>query len=1199
MPRYRFWHALVAVVVLIALAGQETSALAGTTGRMNGTVLQADTGAPIANAKVTASSPTQTASTTTDGSGHFGFISLAPDTYNVSVEKDGFQAVSVAGTTVFADATATVSLRMTAALTTIAKVTATAAGNLVKRGTTADVYSINATTQDRLSALGGGGGLNSAYSAIASVPGAFVPFNQMGYFQTVHIRGGDYDQVGYEIDGVPVNRSFDNYPSGAASSLGQQELQVYTGASPANSEGQGLAGYINQVIKTGTYPGFASTALGIGTPSFYHKLAFETGGSTPNRMFSYYFGIGGFNQDFRYVDQSNAAGTISETFGGAQAPIAAGTGSCAADLAPTGCYSMLPYQVSFQQGIADRDVVANLHFGIAHHNDGGHDDIQLLWNSAQLTNPFYSSTDDMGGFAAFGGAANAPAFADGYQWTCGGVGSTTNTLNGSCVTPYFFPGTPPHSFGAPITPDLRDTLRNSQEIVKLQYQKNFGSDAFFRIYGYTYYSSWTQNGPNSTAANFVACCASDYELSSHTRGLSATFSKQFNQQNLVSLQGSYTTATSVRDNNTQMLNAGGSRSRGIVMVNANDPLSGFCFTATGSEITCNPGGDVNGNRANFATWGGVANGTVPALATSCNIPGGSAGPCTWLIAENSTWATYNAVTPKFTALSLTDEFRPSDRLLLNLGLRYDQFQFVGADTRPNDPARAFWFKAWNLDNCVNAAGAPVDKSALGLLPSNPCPTGFTAGNMQNVFGVNTYNIFQPRLGGTYTFNPDTVVRFSAGKYAEPPNAAFQQYDTLEEDTPFELAGSSAFYAFGFTTPGQHLVRPPTSLNFDISLEQHLKGTDVSFKLTPFLRETQDQIQQFFLDQKTGFVTGLNVGRQTSSGVEFQLNKGDFTRNGLSGQFSFAYTHSGIRYDTLSNGSTVVTGINADIQTYNALTKRGGGAACYLGGVATSCAVAGAIANPYYNAPTQALINPNQSFATYTNFPGGIQSYAVSYGAPYVATLILSYKHDKLAITPSLQFQGGGRYGAPETTAGINPLDCNAGLAGSPSGDPRYPYGAAGGSPFDATNCAGIGAPKGAPVTLPIPDPYTGTFDNIGSFVQPNQIVANLQLSYDVSPKVTLVGTFANLVNTCWGGTKAAWTVSGDNNVCSYNLLNNGGAFGPVGNQYNPPATVNDFQRFLRFPYGAYYGGTNSNTAAGNFNQTKQPFQFFLEARIKL
>jgi hypothetical protein len=174
--------------------------------------------------------------------------------------------------------------------------------------------------------------------------------------------------------------------------------------------------------------------------------------------------------------------------------------------------------------------------------------------------------------------------------------------------------------------------------------------------------------------------------------------------------------------------------------------------------------------------------------------------------------------------------------------------------------------------------------------------------------------------------------------------------------------------------------------------------------------------------------------------------------------------------------------------------------------------------------------------------------------------------------------------------GIDPATCTAPLAGvSPSNDPRYPFGAPGGNSYDATTCQ---------QSVVIPDPYTGSFDNLGSFVQPNELAMNMQISYDVSPKITLVGTFANLVNTCWGGTKAAWTV-GDHNVCSYNILNNGGAFGPVGNNYNPPATVASFQRLLQYPYGAYYGAVNVNTAAGNFNQTKQPFQFFMEARIKL
>ncbi len=1184
MSRFQAKRAIVTVLLLAGFFCQVTWVLAGTTGRLTG-VVSTPSGAPISGVTVKALSATQSASAVTDASGGFAFLSLSPDTYSVSVEKEGFQPQSVAGVTVFADATQTLAIHMQSELKTIARVASTTAGSLVKSGTTADVYSINSATQQKFSALGGGGSLNSAYSAIASVPGAFVPVNQMGYFQTVHIRGGDYDQVGYELDGVPVNRSFDNYPSGAASSLGQQEVQVYTGATPANSEGQGLAGYINQVIKTGTYPGFGTASLGIGSPVFYHKAAAEAGGADPSRRFSYYIGVGGYDQAFRYIDQYDGASVTQ--FAAPLSTIAPGTNGCSATLAPVGCLSIAPYPLSFQNSITDRDVVMNAHFAIPHKDGFSHDDIQLLWDSGYLANGFFSSVNDVGGPSAYGGTANVPTWTDGYQWTCGGVGTTTATLHSSCVAPYFFPSSPSHAFGSAMPYDTRDRLTNDQEIVKLQYQKNFGADAYLRVYGYSYYSDWFQYGPQSTVSAYVACCASDYELSSHTRGLSATFSKQLSVQHLLSLQASYTTATSVRDNNTQMANAGTARSRGIVMVNANAPMSGYCFDASGTATSCNP----SLHLANFATWNDVMGGTPPALASSCNIPGGVAGPCTWLIAENSQWATYNAVKPRFTAFSLTDEYRPNDKLFFNIGLRFDGFQFVGQDTTTGYPARAFWYTAWNLDNCINGNGAPVDKSTLGLSPNAPCPSGYTAANMQNSFGVLTHDVFEPRLGATYTVNPDTVLRFSAGKYAEPPNSAFVQYNTLQEDTPFELPGSNAFYSFGFTTPGFHDIRPPTSLNFDFSLEKHVKGTDLSYKLTPFLRSTKDQLQQFFLDPKVGFSSGLNVGHQTSRGLELALTKGDLTKNGLSGLLSFAYTYSTIRYDALANGTTIVTGINADIAHYNSFTKTGGGSPCYAAGVAAACTAPGAVANPYYNAPLASPIDSNQDFATYTNFPGPMQSFAVAYGAPYVSTLVLNYKHGRLAITPTLQFQGGARYGEPETTPGIDPTTCAAPLAGaSTAGDPRYRYGSAGGGAYDATNCTG---------TFAIPNPYTGNFDNIGSFVQPNQLLGNLQVSYDVSPHITLIATLANLFDTCWGGTKAPWTVN-NSHVCSYNIINGGaGGLLPVGNLYNPPATVASFPRQIQYPYGAYYGAINTNTAAGTFNQSTQPFNVYFQAQIKL
>ena len=55
----------------------------------------------------------------------------------------------------------------------------------------------------------------------------------------------------------------------------------------------------------------------------------------------------------------------------------------------------------------------------------------------------------------------------------------------------------------------------------------------------------------------------------------------------------------------------------------------------------------------------------------------------------------------------------------------------------------------------------------------------------------------------------------------------------------------------------------------------------------------------------------------------------------------------------------------------------------------------------------------------------------------------------------------------------------------------------------------------------IPDPFTGAYDDLGSFTQPNELMVNFQAEYDVSPRITLTAVLANIVNTCWGGTKQA------------------------------------------------------------------------------
>jgi hypothetical protein len=430
-----------------------------------------------------------------------------------------------------------------------------------------------------------------------------------------------------------------------------------------------------------------------------------------------------------------------------------------------------------------------------------------------------------------------------------------------------------------------------------------------------------------------------------------------------------------------------------------------------------------------------------------------------------------------------------------------------------------------------------------------------------------FNEFQPRIGGTYTINPSNVLRFSYGKYTQAPNTAYEQYNLLQQD----LASYDAtnFWSVGFNST-THKIRPPTSNNYDFSWE-HQSG-DMSFKLTPFLRQTKDQIQNFFLDQKTGFVSGLNAGRQTSDGLEFELTKGDFNHNGLSGLVSMTFTRSLIKYDTLQNGGSVLSSVNLAIQQYNSFTSACANAApssnpnalCGTFGNVNSIATElNGVANPYFNAPARGLFSLTGAYLPFSTIPGVVEAAVGSYETPFAATVVLNWKHDKLAISPQFQFFEGGYYGDPLTGFGVDPSSCAALPSGTLSGDPRYKFGGTG-TPFDAMSCTG---------TVPTPDPFTGNFDNLGAFRNPNQLLMHMQISYDMTPRVGLTLNLANIINQCSGGDTKPWTRFATNHVCNYTLPGYGTPLTFGSNFYNPGSS---FQSEVQYPY-------QENPTVGIFN----------------
>ena len=1194
-PLLRRW---LSAVTMASLAVVAQPVWAGTTGSLAGAVLETPGGTPIANATVTASSPSQVAVTHTDARGGFVFLSLAPDTYTISIEHSGFEPLASSGVSIFADQSQNLTFRLRKSLKTIAQVQSRSSLNEVRPGTMTDVYSVNPAVTKAAAPIGGGGGLNNVYSAIAAMPGAYVPNGQMGVNQTVYIRGGYYDQIGYEYDGVPVNRSFDNYPAHSASTLGQQELQIYAGGGGASANATGLAGFINQVVKTGTFPGYATVSGQIGTPTFYHDISVEAGGATPDRLFSYYVGTSGYNQDFRYLDQSNGAdlmnvfpygaGPSNDTTLLAFYPAVYPT--CTAGATYTnpatkflsndpGCFSAFFPAYSEVSYIAGREVVANFHFGIPHKSDAGKDDVQVLYTSSAQYRQFYSSADDAGlGFTQSLYSqdwVSKPAHWPDYYTYPG----NTQFLQTAKTQPiaYLFPGSPTdrcaNVFGVPnacpdgtfaaLPDDYRDARWDTASIVKLQYQKNFGSNAYLRLFGYTFYSNTNRSGATRRGiGSGYGATNYDYEVDGHTRGLQMDFGDQINSQNLITSNVNYITSTTLRDNNYNYLNTSGQQVSNLT--NGTDCYAyrggniGNEHFSAGDRAPCNLFISQGSFGSPFSPrFGGpdpCATGAMPASSPACQA--GATFKLTYL----GNQALINGVTPIFTDVSLGDEWRPNDKVDVSLALKYADDQFDLQNT--NTAAKNFWFAAAQQEFCYN----PVTFEPV-LIPTRPqnasvilpyvsfiCPVDNSTGKpvqtvhpdgkdghllLSNEYPpVYTQTYWQPRFGITYTMNPDTVLRASAGVYAQEPQNYEIQYNTVEPNLAEQILG---FLPFGFTTPF-HNAQAQFSDNYDVSFERHFKGTDMSMKLTPYYRYATNQLDESVYIPTLLASPALNAGTESSYGVELQFTKGDFNRNGLSGIFSYTYLNSTEKWNNFQGvGVNAVSPYNQYIEEYNALTKAGGGSPCYSDKANTrprpGCGV-NAILNPYYNAPLQPLLDPNAWYVTGLDFP---------YTSPNVFALVLNYKHNRFSITPALTLNQGAAYGNPSDFQGLDPRVCtaNQGSVGIANPNPHT---------ADYTSCTFAATPS---ATLYIPNPETGHFDTFGEFTQPWQFNMGLQVKYDISPQVTANVTVANLVNECFGGSNTAWS-----------------------RQFPPSSTVCGYSPNL-FYISNFYNGKGPNDVAAN------------------
>jgi Carboxypeptidase regulatory-like domain/TonB dependent receptor len=1325
-----------AAILLAAFVLQPICTYAGTTGSLSGRVLN-ESGAAVAGAVVRVSSPSQNATATTDATGHFSFLTLSPDTYTATAEKSGYAATSTPGLTVFADQTLTVQLSLRHSLRTIANVTSQARGTLVQPGTTVDVYAVNAATAAQLTTGAGGNNLDSSYSAIYQQPGVLGLPGNYGFGQVFFIHGSSYNQIGYEFDGVPVNRSFDNYNANSLSNLGASSVEVYTGGGPANATSPTLGGYINQVIKTGTYPGYANITGGIGTPAYYHKAEVEAGGATPDRLFSWYVGIRGTNQiPYEFNDQNggnlnadgdNAYGQQGYSFntlllpgeefigsstrgpwstcggGGAVAPangsylspLMAQLYGVSGKLNSCNVYSPLEANGTVALGgneLSDRENVINFHIGIPHKSDAGRDDVQLLYDNFFYKTTSFDNISTFGGLPFFQkffspagnpngtGAYNSflengfgiglppaqmPAYAGmcayynlfnvfGASPPCASSGQTPQPFfdgqqvinakfgqsalgSPNIVSPYYFPSSPTdRPFQSGTSAYQNATTNNNGSIVKVQYTKNFGSSSFLRVFGYSFYSDWLMNDPNYSLTPFLVGggSAGDYELNTHTRGLYLDYSNQINAQNLLSATANYTTASVLRDNNQQFTFS----AFGTPIATLQGP-NGNCYAAYANSQSgglIDPGYSASLKAgAPVSCLSALAGAPVNAVQqgqTGCKagktfgclqaIPAGAPSGTTWNLTQNlAQVANINTVSPKFLTAALQDEFRPSDKLDITAGVRFESYGYGLGDY--SSASQQFWFSQVNQTVCVDPRGlqqvnqtdfdngrtryGPVPTgypSYMTTAPGVACPVDPLSGDQLyhpgqhgvpaitlGGNGTITDTTFSPRFGFTYTINPDSVIRFSYGRYTQPTPTADEQVLTYPDG--YLMATNlydSSYYNNGFSSI-VHNNPIQFSNNWDASFEQRLKGTDWSYKISPYYRYTSNQSVNVSLP---GGLTGaFNSGTERTQGLEVAVQKGDASRNGFSGQLSYTYTYSQLKY-SLINGTNIVSTLLSSLKPFLSLEKINGGSACYSDktGNGVSCKQTNAVLNPYYdfkytNAQLASEFPLTAFYPTYANFfPYGLNlGDASTIIPPNVFAGFLSYKHNRFQITATGNLWEGTQYGSPAEFSGFDPRSClrNQGQIGVVPGSRLGDYQTCGSQ-------------------IVVPNPVTAKFDGIAQYREPWEFNLGAQIGYDITPRIHATAQLANIFTQCFGGSAEPWTAAYAPNsvICGYfpntSYLNwsPGEAYNTAGSGYfygnSPHQAVNGTTGYPKLFDQAYVPGTS---------QIASPFQVFVTVQVRL
>jgi outer membrane receptor protein involved in Fe transport len=236
----------VLLVLMLALGAIGNLAWAGTTGKITGVVIDAETREPLPGAVITVLGSAMGANTDVDG--RYTIINVPVGTYSVQAKMMGYEPSTFTGIKSIMDLTTTLNFKMKSTIIEME-------GSVVsgQRTNTAVIRDATSTTKTvSTKEIENMAGVRSYQDVVAGQSGAIeTGGGGSGYTSGIHIRGGRSNEIAYFVDGLSTQDQVTGTSGANINNNAIQEVMVITGGFNAEY-GSAMSGVVNVVTKSGS-----------------------------------------------------------------------------------------------------------------------------------------------------------------------------------------------------------------------------------------------------------------------------------------------------------------------------------------------------------------------------------------------------------------------------------------------------------------------------------------------------------------------------------------------------------------------------------------------------------------------------------------------------------------------------------------------------------------------------------------------------------------------------------------------------------------------------------------------------------------------------------------------------------------------------------------------------------------------------------